>query len=223
MPFHRRQRFAHLGSELARDLTERVQDIFSPRRHRLLLVQNAAGIAVPGAQAQHVLAAEAGDRAIQNCGARGSLTDLLREFRSQPRLLRLSHQRQLLLDLPVRNQAEERRLLKLHRQSLAQRVVEDRVTSLVVEIRENNRVLLGERRRAVEPGSSLRPRSASARLRWPEPSPASAAWCRAAIRGVSPTASRAEPVSRFRRWRSVANVRRVLVAQSRDLFRGTCR
>ena len=52
--------------------------------------------------------------------------------------------RQLLLDLPVRNQGEERRLLKLHGQSLAQRVVKDRIARPVVEIREDNRVLLGQ-------------------------------------------------------------------------------
>ena len=60
----------------------------------------------------------------------------------------LSHQSQRLLDLPVRNQAEERRLLKLHGQSLAQRVVKYRIAGLVLEVREDDRVLLRERRRA---------------------------------------------------------------------------
>ena len=97
------------------------------------------------AKAQDVLASKAGDRAFQNHGTGRSLADLLGHVRRQPRLFRLSHQRQLLLDLPVRDQAEERRLLKLDRQSLAQRVVKHRVTGLVVEIREDNRVLVGER------------------------------------------------------------------------------
>src|SRR5439155_4778671 len=78
-----------------------------------------------------------------------SLADLLSHVRRQSRLFRLSHQSQLLLDLPVRNQAEERRLLKLHGQSLAQRVVKHSVTCLVIEIREDNRVLVGECWRAV--------------------------------------------------------------------------
>ena len=60
----------------------------------------------------------------------GSLADLLRDFRSQPCVFRLSHQSQRLLHLPVRNQAEERRLLKLHGQSLAQRVVKYRIARL---------------------------------------------------------------------------------------------
>ena len=99
MLFHRGQRFAHPGSEFTGDLTERVQDIFSPRRPDLLLIQNISGVAVLGAQAQHILASQACDRAFQNRGAAGSLADLLRDFRSQPRIFRLSHQRQRLLDL----------------------------------------------------------------------------------------------------------------------------
>ena len=199
MLFHRRQRFAHPGSEFTRDLTERIQDVFSPRRLDLLLIQNASGVAVPGAQAQHILAAKAGDRAFQNCGACGSLADLLSEFRSQPRLFRLSHQRQLLLDLPVRNQAEERRLLKLHGQSLAQRVVEHRVTGLVLEIREDNRVLVGEcwRRGELEvPGDGERQHAAAAGTITFQRSVVTAG-CR------SCWSPRPESVSRFRRWRSV--------------------
>ena len=130
--------------------TEGVQDVFSPRRLDLLLIENASGVAVPGAQAQHILASKAGDRAFQNSGACRSLADLLSDLRSQPRLFRLSHQRQRLLDLPVRNQAEERRLLKLHGQSLAQRVVKYRIAGLVLKIREDDRVLLRESRRPVK-------------------------------------------------------------------------
>ena len=89
MLFHRGQRFAHPGSEFARDLAERVEDVLSPRRLDLLLIQNVPGIAVLCSQAQDILASEAGDRAFQNRGASGSLADLLRDFRSQPRILRL--------------------------------------------------------------------------------------------------------------------------------------
>ena len=67
--------------------------------------------------------------------------------RGQPRIFRLSHQRQRLLDLLIRNQAEERGLLKLHGQSLAQRVVKHRIAGLVLEVREDDRVLLRESRR----------------------------------------------------------------------------
>ena len=144
MPFHRRQRFAHSGSEFAHDLTESVQDIFSPRHLHLLLINRGARVAVPRTQAQDILASKAGDRAFQDHGTCRSLANLLSHARRQPRLLRLSYQSQLLLDLPVRNQAEERRLLKLHGQALAQRVVKHRVAGLVIELREDNRVPVGE-------------------------------------------------------------------------------
>ncbi len=79
---------------------------------RLLLVEDISGIAGLRAQAQNILASKARDRAFENRGAPGSLADLLRDFRSQPRIFRLPHQSQRLLDLLVRNQTEERRLLQ---------------------------------------------------------------------------------------------------------------
>ncbi len=42
---------------------------------------------------------------------------------------------------------EKRRLLQLHEKSLFQRVVENRISGRIVEIRQNNGVLLGEGRR----------------------------------------------------------------------------
>ena len=143
MLFHGRKRFAHPGSEFASDLAESVEDIFSPGRLDLLLVEKVSGAAVLGAQAQHILASQSRDRAFQNRGTPGSFADLLSDFRSQPRIFRLTHQSQRLLDLLVPNQTEERRLLKLYRQSLAQRVVKYRIAGLVVEIREDNRILVG--------------------------------------------------------------------------------
>ena len=132
-------------------------------------------------------------------GTGRSLADLLSHVRRQPRLFRLSHQRQLLLDLPVRNQAEERRLLKLHGQSLAQRVVKHRVTGLVIEIREDNRVLVGECWRAVKieiPGDGERQQS---RGGGHDHLPA----CDGGDGGSALLVTRPESVSRFKRWRSV--------------------
>src|SRR5579864_6258399 len=143
MPFHRHQRFAHPGSESAPNFTERVQDIFSLCRHRLLLIQHVAGVAVLCAQAQYILASDTCDGAFQDSGTRSSLADLLSYFRSHPRVFRLSHQSQRLLDLLVSNQTEEWRLLKLHSQALAQRVVEYRIARLIVEIGEDESVLVG--------------------------------------------------------------------------------
>ena len=43
MFFNHGQRFARPGSEFAHDLTESVQDVFSPGRHLLFLIQNVSG------------------------------------------------------------------------------------------------------------------------------------------------------------------------------------
>src|SRR5581483_291156 len=138
------QRFANLGSKLSSDLTERVEDVFLPGRRDLLLIQNASRTAVLDAQPQHKLAPNPADGAFQNGGAAGSLADLLRDFRSQLRIFLLAHQGQRLLYPRVRKQTEERRLLKLYRQPLTQRVVKDRIARLVLEVRENDSVLLGQ-------------------------------------------------------------------------------
>ena len=90
------------------------------------------------------MAPKACDRAVHHCRACGSLTDLLRDLRGQPRIFRLSHQRQRLLDLLIRNQAEERRLLKLHGQPLAQRVVKNRIAGLILKLREDDGVFVGQ-------------------------------------------------------------------------------
>ena len=68
----------------------------------------------------------------------GSLADLLGDLGSQPRIFRPSHQSQRLLDLPVRNQTEERRLLQFHGQPLTQRVVKNRIAGLVIEIGQDD-------------------------------------------------------------------------------------
>ena len=62
---------------------------------------------------------------------------------------RLIHQRQRSADAFVRDEAEEGRLLKLHRESLSERLVEHRVARRVGELGEYDRVFVGERRRTV--------------------------------------------------------------------------
>src|SRR5260370_14169677 len=137
MLFDGGERLAHPGSELAGNLAQSIKDILSPGRVCLLLVQDIAGIASLRLQTQNILASKASDRTRENRGAPGSLTDFPRDFRSQPRILRLAHESQRFLDLLVPNQTEERRLLKLHGQSLAEGVVEDWVARLVIKIRED--------------------------------------------------------------------------------------
>ena len=170
------ERFADSRSEAARNLTECAQDLFLPRRLRLLVGEDVAGRAVLRAQSEDVLTAEARDRAFQDGGARGPHADVLRDLGSQPRIRRLVHQTQRSSDPFVGDEAEERRLLQLHRQSLPQRLVEHRIACLVGEIGEDDRVLVGEFRGAVEvedtprrttPESPRRrPARVSARLGW---------------------------------------------------------
>ncbi len=150
MLFHGRERFTEPGSESTNDFTQGIQNVFSPRRLDLLLRENAAGVAVLGAQAQHILGSKAGDRAFQDCGAGGPLTHLLRDLRGQPRIFRLSHQRQCLMYLLIRNQAEERGLLKLDGQPLPQRVVKHRIACLILKLREDDGVLVGQARGTVK-------------------------------------------------------------------------
>ena len=137
------QRFAYPGSELAGNLAQSIQDILSPGRLRLLLVEDITGITGLRLQTQNILASKASNRAIKNRGAPGSLTDFPRDFRSQPGIFRLTHQSQRLLDLLISDQTEKRRLLKLYRQPLAQRVVKYRIARLVVEIREDEGIPVG--------------------------------------------------------------------------------
>ena len=80
------QRLAQPGPDLNRNSAQRIQDLFFPSRLRLLLSEHLSGAAVPGAQPQNVLASEACNRAFQNRGAAGSLADLPRDLRSEPRL-----------------------------------------------------------------------------------------------------------------------------------------
>src|SRR5580692_9475294 len=78
--FHCGQRFANPDSELASDLTERVEDVLSPCSVDLLLIEGISCVAALGAQAQHILAPEACDGAFQNRGAGSSLADLARDL-----------------------------------------------------------------------------------------------------------------------------------------------
>src|SRR5207248_240892 len=127
----RGERFANTCSELTGDPAQGTQNLFFSRSRQLLLVEDLAGAAVPGAQPQHVLASEWRDGAFEHRGARGSFTDFPSDLRSEPRVRLFSHQTQYALDFLVRHQAEERRLFQLHRQALAQRSIEHGVAGLV--------------------------------------------------------------------------------------------
>ena len=69
-----------------------------------------------------------------------------RNVGGQSCIRRLVHQWQRSPDAFVGDEAQERRLLKLRRESLAERIVEHRVARRVGELGEHDRVLVGERR-----------------------------------------------------------------------------
>ena len=73
------KRLPHSGPESAGDLAQGIQDVFFSGGLHLLLIEDVAGAAVLGAQAQDVLASEPGNRAIQDRGTGGSLADVARE------------------------------------------------------------------------------------------------------------------------------------------------
>ena len=149
--FHGGQRFAHPGSEFARDLTESVQDVFSPRRLRLLLIQNVSRVAVPRAQAQYVLASQACDRAFQNRGARGSLADLAaRSPESAAHLSAVPSDASVCWTCRSEIRLRNGDCSQLYGQSLAQRVVKYRIAGLILEIGQDNGVLVGESRGTVK-------------------------------------------------------------------------
>ena len=154
--------------------------------------------------------------AFQNRSASGSLAHLLSSFRGEPSVFWLSHKSQRLLDLSVRNQAEERRLLKLHGQSLAQRVVIHRVTGLVIEIREDNRVSVGQCRGMAKVDVSCdrerQHRGGSRKNHLPARDDRGGEWGRHAAGHVHRAG-----VS-FQALKVGANVRRVLVAQIAIFF-----
>ena len=142
------ERFSNSRSKTRRNLTECAQDLFFPCRLRLLVGEDVAGRAVLRAQAEDVLTAERRDRSFQDGGAAGPDAHALRNVGSQSRIRRLVHQRQRSSDALVGDEAEERRLLKLHRESLSQRIVEHRIAGRVGELGEHDRVLVGQRRRS---------------------------------------------------------------------------
>ena len=140
------ERFSNSRSKPRRNLTECAQHIFFPRRLRLLVGEDVAGRAVCRAQAEDVLTAKRRDRSFQDGRAAGPDAHALRNVGSQSRIRRLVHQWQRSSDALLGDEAEERRLLKLHRQSLSQRIVEHRIAGRVGELGEHDRVLVGQLR-----------------------------------------------------------------------------
>ena len=145
-----------------------------------------------------VLTAQRRNRSLEHRRAAGPHAHALRDVGSQSRIRRLVHQRQRSSDAFVGDEAEERRLLELHRESLSQRVVEHRIAGRVGELGEHDRVLVGERRRPRREDVT-RPRG----LPLPRPRQRRDASAFARRPGTSRPPAVAVPGSGFRRSRSV--------------------
>ena len=103
MLLHGGERFTYPGSELESDLAEGIEDILSPGRLRLFLIEDVAGVARSRSQAEDVFASQALNRALESRCAPCSLTDFPCDFRREPRILRPGHQSQRLLHLLIRD------------------------------------------------------------------------------------------------------------------------
>ena len=150
--FDCRQRFAEADSERPGEPAQRVEHVLPVGDLGLLLVQQRAGVTSAAAQPQHVAAPAAGNRSFEDTGAVRSLADLPRDRGCEARLGRLAHHAQGVLHALLRHQSDERRLLELYRETLAKRLVEDRVAGGVGEIGEDDGVLHGQPRSARERG-----------------------------------------------------------------------
>ena len=155
---HRAERFAELAAQADGCVAQSFEHCLLARSLLLRLRQHLAGAAVRGFQADDVLAAEAGNRAGQHGLAAGALTDFSGDLGRQAVAGRTAHQFQSLIHLALGKKIEKGRLSELHRQSLLERIVEDRIARLIVEIGKNNGVFFGE-----APGLMMRPKIKPAR------------------------------------------------------------
>ena len=140
------ERFAHPRSEPSRHLAERAQNIFFPRRLCLLVGEDVPGRAVGGAQPEDVLTAKRRNRSLQDRRTARPNAHDPRNVGGQSCIRRLVHQWQRSPDAFVGDEAQERRLLKLHRESVSERIVEHRVARPIDKVRKDNRVLVRQRR-----------------------------------------------------------------------------
>ena len=164
------ERFANSRSEPRRHLAECAQHIFFPRRLCLLVGEDVPGRAVGCAQPEDVLAAKRRNRSLQDRRTARPNAHDPRNVGGQSCIRRLVHQWQRSSDALVGDQAEERRLLELHRKALSQRFVEHRIAGRVGELSEHDAVLVGERSPVADRSCSpqrperLRRRSSGERL-----------------------------------------------------------
>ena len=138
--FDRRQRLAELLAEQRRRGAELAQHVLLALRLHLTLRQGIAGDAVLGAQGDDVAAAQRGDGAGEQGPRANPLADVASDLVGDGLHRIALHHAQRGLDALVRHHVQERRLAQLHRQGLAERVVEHRVAGAVGERRQHDQV-----------------------------------------------------------------------------------
>ncbi len=144
-----RERFAEARADRGREVAERLEHLFAALGVGLLLHQDVPLATLHGRQRQHVQLTERRDRAVDDRGRAKALAHFEGDRSRQSLVARVIAEAQGLDDPFVREDVEERRLAQLHRERLAQRAVEHGVTGPVGELAQDDRVLLGQRRRRV--------------------------------------------------------------------------
>lgn len=137
---HRIQRFAQFLSQSGGRPAHGVEHFFLLPRLLLLLRQRISGRAVHRLQSNHVIPSQTRNRARDIGFASDSLAKVARYSGRKPRIRRLIHQAKRLPHALLGDDAEERRLFKLHVQTLPERVVKNLIASRVAEIAKNDRV-----------------------------------------------------------------------------------
>jgi hypothetical protein len=127
MLLNRGQRLADARPEFTGHLTQGIQHIFFLGGLDHFIVETLSSTAVFRSESQDILVPQSCNGTLEDRRASGTLTDFPRELRSQARDRRLAHHAQGPLDAVLGNNTQERRLFKLHRQTLAQSAIENRI------------------------------------------------------------------------------------------------
>ena len=142
------ERFSQLLPEPRRRLAEPGQDPLPALRLGLLARDGLTAGRAHRLQADHIVAAEARDRPEQQRLDALALRDLAREIPRHPLVRRSSDVAKSLPDAFLGDDVQERALPQFHRHGLPERPVEDLVAGRVGEVRDEDAVLVRERRGA---------------------------------------------------------------------------
>ena len=143
-------RFSQLAAHDRRRGSHCVQHVLFIDCLDLLPGERCAILTSDGLERDDIAFPQTRDRAVD--GGRGPFADadFVRDLIGDAGARRKTHQAENALRLPVIHDFEKRRLFQLDGQSLAKRAIEDRIARVVHEIRQDDRVLVGESRGTME-------------------------------------------------------------------------